>query len=109
MPSSLTLDTARPGDGILVLIATGEIDLSNVDTFRQALIAATTESADSGARLILDLTAVEYVDSAAINAVSVRSQHIQNVIVHPLLMTTFTVSGLAELVTVDPARPGVEH
>ena len=44
MPTSLTLDTARSSDGKLVLIAVGEIDLSNVDVFDQALIAATAEA-----------------------------------------------------------------
>ena len=33
MPTSLTLDTARRDDGKLVLIAAGEIDLSNIDAF----------------------------------------------------------------------------
>ncbi len=37
MPTSLTLDTTRCDDGKLVLIAAGEIDLSNIDTFNQAL------------------------------------------------------------------------
>ena len=31
MPTSLTLDTARSDDGMLMLIAAGEIDLSNID------------------------------------------------------------------------------
>jgi hypothetical protein len=33
MPTSLTLDIARGNDGKLVLIAAGEIDLSNIDAF----------------------------------------------------------------------------
>ena len=37
MPTSLTLDTARCNDGKLVLIAAGEIDLSNIETFDHAL------------------------------------------------------------------------
>ena len=40
MPTSLTLDTARRNDDKLVLIAVGEIDLSNIDAFNQALTAA---------------------------------------------------------------------
>ena len=42
MPTSLTLDTARRDDDKLVLIAVGEIDLSNIDAFNQALTAAGT-------------------------------------------------------------------
>ena len=37
MTTSLTLDTVRSTDGRLVLTATGEIDLSNVEPFSQAL------------------------------------------------------------------------
>ena len=41
MPTSLTLDTAYR-NGKVVLTAAGEIDLSNVDAFNQALSTATT-------------------------------------------------------------------
>jgi anti-anti-sigma factor len=103
MATSLTLDTAR-NDGKVVLIAAGEIDLSNVDTFNQALTAATAEAGSNGKTLIVDLNAVEYLDSAAINALFARADHIQ-LIAHPLLMPILTVSGLTELVTVEPAPP----
>ena len=43
MPTSLTLDTARSVDGGFVLIAAGEIDLSNVERFSQALATAVAE------------------------------------------------------------------
>ena len=46
MSTSLTLDTARGTDDELVLIAVGEIDLSNIDAFDQALTAAGTEAAE---------------------------------------------------------------
>ena len=52
MPTSLTLDTARNDDGKLVLIAAGEIDLSNIDAFDQALATATTEAAAVAKRLL---------------------------------------------------------
>ena len=69
MPTSLTLDTARSDDGRLVLIAAGEIDLSNIDTFNQALTTASRrDCSSSGETLTVDLSAVEYLDSAAINA-----------------------------------------
>lgn len=103
MATSLTLDTAR-NDGKVVLIAAGEIDLSNVDAFNQALTAATAEAGSNGKTLIVDLNAVEYLDSAAINALFARADHIQ-LIAHPLLMPILTVSGLTELVTVEPAPP----
>ena len=68
MPTSLTLDTARSVDGRLVLTAIGEIDLSNVQPFSQALTTAVADADGGGeSRLIVDLSGVEYVDSAAVN------------------------------------------
>jgi anti-anti-sigma factor len=102
MSASLTLDTARRGDGNLVLTAVGEIDLSNIDTFSQALTASSAAAAGNGTRLTVDLTAVEYLDSAAINALYNVADHIQ-LIANPVLMRSLTVSGLAELVTIEPS------
>jgi anti-anti-sigma factor len=108
MPTSLTLDTARCNDGKLVLIAAGEIDLSNIDAFNQALTTATTEAASSGETLTVDLSAVEYLDSAAINALFTHAEHI-HLIAHPLLIRVFAISGLTELATIEPAPPKAEH
>jgi anti-anti-sigma factor len=104
MPTSLTLDTARRADGKLVLAAAGEIDLSNVDAFNQALTSATSELGNGGETLTVDLSAVEYLDSAAVNVLFARADRI-DLIAHPLLMSIFTISGLAELVDIEPARP----
>ncbi|OMC39229.1 STAS domain-containing protein [Mycobacterium sp. IS-1264] len=108
MPASLTLDTARDDDGKLVLSAAGEIDLSNIDTFDQALGLAITEAADGGGTLTVDLTAVEYLDSAAVNALFARADHIR-LIAHPVLMPVLTISGLAELVPIESAPPASEN
>ena len=108
MPTSLTLDTARCNDGKLVLIAAGEIDLSNIDAFNQALTTAVAEAAGSGGKLSVDLSAVEYLDSSAINALAARADHI-NLIAHPLLMSVLTISGISELVTIEPAPPTAEQ
>jgi anti-anti-sigma factor len=107
MTTLLTLDTTRGDDGTLVLTAAGEIDLSNIDGFNQALTTATTEAASGGARLTLDLTAVEYLDSSAINAMYNLAGHI-HLIANPLLMRSLTVSGLAELVTIEAPPPPTE-
>ncbi|SPM42867.1 Anti-anti-sigma regulatory factor (antagonist of anti-sigma factor) [Mycobacterium numidiamassiliense] len=102
MSASLTLDTARRNDGKLVLTAAGEIDLSNIDVFDQALTAATSEAVGGGVTLTVDLRAVEYLDSAAINALFTRADHI-DLIAHPILMPILKISGLAELVTIESA------
>ncbi len=102
MRTLLTLDTARRDDGKSVLIAAGEIDLSNIDTFTQALTTAIAATAGSGAKLTVDLGAVEYLDSAAINALFTHVEDIQ-LIVRPLMMRIFEITGLTELTAVEPA------
>ncbi|ORB73046.1 STAS domain-containing protein [Mycobacterium scrofulaceum] len=101
MPTLLTLDTARRDDGELMLVAAGEIDLSNIDHFVQALTSASGQ-AGGGGPLTVDLSGVEYLDSAAINALFTHANHI-HLIAHPILMPILTISGLTELVAVDPA------
>lgn len=100
MSTLLSVNTARSEDGAVLLIASGEVDLSNVDAFRATL---TTAVQDTSGPIIVDLSAVEYVDSGGINVLVSLCDRIGKVIAHPLLMTTFTVSGLAELTTVEPA------
>jgi anti-anti-sigma factor len=104
MPTVLTVDAARSSDGLLVLTATGEIDLSNVDTFDEALTLAVTETAAGGGTLTVDLSGVEYLDSAAVNLLFPHADRIR-LIAHPFLIRVFTVSGLAELTDVEPAQP----
>jgi anti-anti-sigma factor len=104
MSTPLNLHTARRADGQLALVAAGEIDLSNVDAFSKALTAAVADGEGSGRTLVVDLSAVEYLDSAAVNALCAKADHI-HLIAHPLLISTLTISGLAELVTIEPAPP----
>ena len=108
MPTSLTLETARNSDGTLVLTATGEIDLSNIDAFDQALATASGAAASSGETLTVDLSGVEYLDSAAVNALFTRADHIR-LIAHPLLMSVFNMSGLTKLVSVELTSEPAEH
>jgi len=101
VPTSLTLDTARYNDGKLKLVAAGEIDLSNIHEFTQALAAATR----SDGIFLVDLSGVEYLDSAAINALATHADHI-HLVAHRFLMPVLRISGLTELTTVEPAPPG---
>ena len=102
MPTSLTLDTARRIDGKPSLVAVGEIDLSNIDAFDRALAAAAADAAKRGTVVTVDLGAVEYLDSAGINSLFAHADQIR-LIAHPLLMSILTISGLTELVDVEPA------
>jgi len=108
MPTLLTLDTTRRDDGKLVLTAAGEIDLSNVDTFTQALTTAIAETASGGETVTVDLSAVEYLDSAAINALFTHAERIR-LIVRPLLIRIFEITGLTELAIVETAPPRADH
>ena len=105
MPTSLTLDTGRSVEGGLVLTATGEIDLSNVEPFSQALTTAVADAdrADEH-RLVVDLSGVEYLDSAAVNVLFPHAEHIR-VIAHPFLVRIFDISGFSEVATVEPSPP----
>ncbi|MDT5064186.1 MAG: hypothetical protein QOK02_341 [Mycobacterium sp.] len=99
MTTPLNLDTTRSKEGTIVLHADGEIDQSNIDTFKQALTAA-AETASSGELITVDLSAVEYLDSAAINVLFANSDHIR-LVVHPLVMRILNVSGVTEVASVE--------
>ena len=94
MTTPLTIDTSRHPDGSTVLIAVGEIDHSNVDALIGALTDATAQP--EVARITVDLTAVEYLDSAALAALFPHAERIR-ILATPLLGPVFTISGLAEL------------
>jgi anti-sigma B factor antagonist len=103
MATPLTLDTTRTDGGPVVLTATGEIDLSNVDRFTAGLSGA-AERAGAGP-VTVDLSAVRYVDSAAINALFSMADVLEHLrlIVHPLLMRVLDISGLTAIADVEPA------
>jgi len=104
MATQLTVNTDRGPDGTTRVVATGEIDLSNIDTFTQALTTAIEETAGSDGKLTVDLGTVKYLDSAAINVLFTHAEQIQ-LIVHPFLIRIFTITGLTELTSVEPASP----
>ena len=102
MATPLTLNTERGADGTPRVIAMGEIDLSNIDMFTEAL---TTASAGTRRPITVDLSAVKYLDSAGINALFHHADEVDrlHLIVHPFLVRVLTISGLSEIATVEPA------
>lgn len=92
MTTALSLTTAAG-----VLTAAGEIDMSNAETFASAL--ATAVAAADASRLVVDLTSVEYLDSAGLAALFHQADHIV-VRTGPLLAPLLEISGLADLTTV---------
>lgn len=99
MSSALTVHAAHDADGRPVVYAAGEIDASNVAEFTEAL-----QEHLNGDVLTVDLSAVEYLDSAAINALVPHAESL-HIIANPVLMRVLRVSGLEELARVSPAPP----
>lgn len=94
MTTPLTLSTHQQPDGIPVVTAVGEIDMSNAGTFRDAL----TRASAADGRLVVDLTGVEYLDSAGLTVLFTHAAHIE-LIATPLLAPVLTISGLADITT----------
>ncbi|KWX67263.1 STAS domain-containing protein [Mycobacterium sp. NAZ190054] len=100
MATPLSLHTERRPDGSVVLAAAGELDMSNIAAFSAAVGAAVAErDADP---LLVDLSAVEYLDSGAINVLFEYAESIE-LLVHPILLPVLTVSGLTKATVVKPA------
>ncbi|HWG97753.1 MAG TPA: STAS domain-containing protein [Pilimelia sp.] len=104
MTTALHLTTGQTPDGAPQLTAVGEIDISNCAEFAGAL----AEAIGPGRRLLVDLTRVEYLDSAALAVLFAHAEHV-DVRVSPLNEALLTISGLTALTTVEvvtsPAEP----
>ena len=105
MATPLTLRTQSSADGTPRLIAAGEIDLSNVAGFTQALAEL---SAGTPETVTVDLSAVKYLDSAGINALFDYADKVDRLrlIVHPFLIRVLAISGLSTIAIVEPAPAG---
>ncbi|TFV55880.1 STAS domain-containing protein [Mycobacterium sp. PS03-16] len=103
MATELTVRADRGDDGDPRLIAVGEIDLSNVEDFTAALTALL--DGDTAAAVTVDLAAVEYLDSAAVNVLAIHADQAarMRVIAHPYLIPVLRISGICELADVHTA------
>ncbi|MEA5363517.1 STAS domain-containing protein [Amycolatopsis sp., V23-08] len=97
MTTALSLVLQERPDGTRLLAASGEIDISNAADLAKALEGA-LEGAPEGSngRVTLDLTAVDYLDSAGIAVLFDHADHLE-LAATPLLMPVLTVSGLGDL------------
>ena len=100
MATPLSVSTGLRDDGTVVVSATGELDMSNVDALSAAIAEAMTPTSQDGGVLTIDLTGVEYLDSAAINALYGHADR-THLIVNPILMPVLTVSGLTDVAWVE--------
>jgi anti-anti-sigma factor len=98
MSTALTLTTGRRADGTAVLTAAGEIDMSNAEAFATALATADHDRADGP--LVVDLTQVEYLDSAGLAALFPHVERLR-LLANPLLAPVLTIAGLDNLTTVQ--------
>jgi anti-anti-sigma factor len=96
MTTPLTL-TATTGDaGNPVLAVTGEIDMSNSADLADALDAVLRH----GVRPVLvDLSGVEYLDSAGLTVLLTRASDIE-ILATPLLAPVLTICGLTDVTSV---------
>ncbi len=99
MATPLSMTTARRADGVVLTVA-GEIDLSNIDAFAEALDSAS--SSRDGGLVTVDLSGVEYLDSGAISVLFANADQI-HVIANPILMPVLKISGLADVASVESA------
>ncbi|SNS10901.1 STAS domain-containing protein [Actinomadura mexicana] len=100
MSTPLTLTTARRPDGRALVTAVGEIDMSNSGNLAAAL---DTAHGDAG-KVVLDLSAVEYLDSAGLSVLFDHADHLE-LVAPPLLEPVLTLSGFPELATVHLTPP----
>jgi anti-sigma B factor antagonist len=102
MSTALNLTTGRRPDGAVVLAATGEIDMSNAEDFTAALTGARQEAVEGP--VVLDLTGVEYIDSAGLAAVFAHVERL-HVLATPLLAPVLTIAGLDDITTIQDQPP----
>ena len=100
MATPLSVSTGLRDDGTVVVSVTGELDMSNVDALSAAIAEAMTPASQDGGMLTIDLTGVEYLDSAAINALYGHADR-THLIVNPILIPVMTVSGLTDVASVE--------
>jgi anti-anti-sigma factor len=96
--------TVTPGTGPggrPQLTVAGEIDLGNAQVLARALegLKEPDEPESPAATVLLDLTEVEYLDSAGIGVLFAHAERLE-IVAPPLLRPVLTYSGLADLAQV---------
>jgi anti-sigma B factor antagonist len=93
--SPLKLSTRQDSHGNTVLTAAGEIDMSNAGDFRDAL----SQAGRSAAAFTVDITGVNYLDSAGLTALLPYASRIK-IIATAILAPVLSVTGLDAVTTV---------
>ena len=101
MSTPLTVTQDRRPDGARVLSVVGEIDMSNSGELAAAVEA---ELDDVGGTVLLDLTRVDYLDSAGLSILLLHADRIE-ILATPLIAPVLIISGLPQLTTVHGLEP----
>src|ERR1700744_2215356 len=94
MHTPLTLSASRRPAGSQTLTADGETDMSNAGQLGDPLAQA------GNGPVLVDLTAVGYLDSAGLTVLFAHADHIE-LVVAPLLAPVLTICGLSEITQVQ--------
>ncbi|MCE6998336.1 STAS domain-containing protein [Saccharothrix sp. S26] len=100
MTTPLTLTPDRGPDGTTTLTVVGEIDMSNAPALTAALD-------DLPGRILVDLTGVEYLDSAGLSVLFAHADRIE-LVATPLLAPVMTFSGLNTVTTIHGLADSTE-
>ena len=101
MSTPLAVTRAPRADGARVLSVVGEIDMSNSGGLAAAIEA---ELDDAGGVVLLDLTRVDYLDSAGLSVLLLHADRIE-ILATALIAPVLAISGLPELTTVRGLEP----
>jgi anti-anti-sigma factor len=88
----LAVTSGRRPDGVTVLTAVGEIDMTNT-----AVLATALDQVPG--RIVVDVTGVDYLDSAGLSVLFSHADRIE-VVAGSLLEPVLTISGLGEITTI---------
>lgn len=88
----LAVTSGRRPDGVIVLTAVGEIDMTNAEVLATALDQVP-------GRVVVDVTGVDYLDSAGLSVLFSHAERIE-VVAGALLEPVLTISGLGDITTI---------
>jgi anti-sigma B factor antagonist len=100
--TSLTVGRSSDVNGDPVLTLDGELDISNADSFRQAV---ETVLSDEPTRLVFDLTTLNFMDSSGIAVMVYAANKVNGIeLRHPstIIRRVVEATGLAEVLRLDP-------
>jgi anti-sigma B factor antagonist len=100
MTTPLTVTASRRPDGTEVVTVIGEIDSTNAGSLDAALRRSPERSP-----VVVDLSEVEYLDSAGLSVLFTHAPRIR-LVANPLIAPVLTISGLGDVTDVGTSDGG---